>query len=216
MEAVFAAKLRGTKNVEAAGGIRRHGFRHGFRSGAQADASFLASCPWRCQALESKLAWRPAPDGGHTMSARKRTWKNSRGEKEAWIVDYRDQQGGSPRSLAPRARPAPIRSSPTSSRVGSAYMRTAHRRTITAKSRYSRQRRRSLFHADEQSWVGLHVDRFVSRRSGRVEAVNTTPCFASSWATPRHIHTFARKKDADAPPRCASCRATPAPVACPA
>jgi hypothetical protein len=28
------------------------------------------------------------------MSVRKRTWKNSRGEKEAWIVDYRDQQGG--------------------------------------------------------------------------------------------------------------------------
>ena len=27
------------------------------------------------------------------MSVRKRTWKNSRGEKEAWIVDYRDQQG---------------------------------------------------------------------------------------------------------------------------
>jgi len=30
---------------------------------------------------------------GHTMSVRKRTWKNLRGEKEAWIVDYRDQQG---------------------------------------------------------------------------------------------------------------------------
>jgi integrase len=27
------------------------------------------------------------------MSVRKRTRKNSRGEKEAWIVDYRDQQG---------------------------------------------------------------------------------------------------------------------------
>jgi hypothetical protein len=27
------------------------------------------------------------------MSVRKRTWKNLRGEKEAWIVDYRDQQG---------------------------------------------------------------------------------------------------------------------------
>jgi hypothetical protein len=28
------------------------------------------------------------------MSVRKRTWKNSKGEKkEAWIVDYRDQQG---------------------------------------------------------------------------------------------------------------------------
>jgi integrase len=28
------------------------------------------------------------------MSVRKRTWKNSTGEKkEAWIVDYRDQQG---------------------------------------------------------------------------------------------------------------------------
>jgi integrase len=33
-------------------------------------------------------------DGGHAMSVRKRTWKNSKGEKkEAWIVDYRDQQG---------------------------------------------------------------------------------------------------------------------------
>ena len=27
------------------------------------------------------------------MSVRKRTWKTSNGEKEAWIVDYRDQQG---------------------------------------------------------------------------------------------------------------------------
>jgi hypothetical protein len=35
-----------------------------------------------------------SPDGRHAMSVRKRTWKNSKGEKkEAWIVDYRDQQG---------------------------------------------------------------------------------------------------------------------------
>ena len=27
------------------------------------------------------------------MSVRKRTWKTSNGENEAWIVDYRDQQG---------------------------------------------------------------------------------------------------------------------------
>jgi hypothetical protein len=36
------------------------------------------------------------------MSVRKRTWKNSKGEKESWIVDYRDQQGA--RHIHPFAR----------------------------------------------------------------------------------------------------------------
>ena len=41
------------------------------------------------------------------MSVRKRTWKNSKGEKkEAWIVDYRDQQGAR-RILHSRARRTP-------------------------------------------------------------------------------------------------------------